>query len=59
MGVKDKQKHAGNITRNNGNYGHEKGQSNNKYGCDIMPKERGLINPKLCKSSSDDEMLLQ
>ena len=35
--VKDNQKHAGKVIRNNGNYGHEKGQRDNKYGCDIIP----------------------
>ena len=44
---KDNQTHVGNIIRNNGNYGHEKGQRGNKYGCDLMLQQRGLIDPKL------------
>ena len=43
---KNDQKHAGKTIRNNGNYGHEKGHKGNKHGCDLVPLQRGIINPE-------------
>ena len=34
-------------------------ERDNKDGCDLMPQQTGLINPKLYTSLSDDEILLQ
>ena len=44
---KDNEKAAGKIVRNKRNYGHDKGQRDDKYGWDIMPLHTDLINPNL------------
>ena len=33
------------LSKSQINFGFREGQRGNKYGCDIMPRQRGLIDP--------------